>query len=121
MAKLLEKNGAEMAAALVSIASSIKRFMEDKEFEIAFKKATKKGLDTQMSDVLEIYADIVPLLFGEKHLKDTMGILSVIEGKSVKELLAMNGTELLADAFAAFNEQLKPFFMRLGVSVGVKS
>lgn len=120
MAKLLEKNGAEMAAALVSIASTMKRFMEDKEFEDAFRKATKKGVDTQMTDVLEIYADIIPLLLGNKHLKDTMAILSVIEGKSVKDLLAMNGTELLADALTAFNEQLKPFFIRLGVSVGVR-
>ena len=38
----------------------------------------------------------------------------------VKELLAMNGTELLGDALKAFNEQLKPFFLQLGISVGTK-
>ena len=120
MAKLLEKNGAEMCSALVSIASTLKHFMDDDEFDKAWKKATAKGLKTGMTDILKIYADLTPLLFGDKHLKDTMQILAVIEGKSVKELLAMNGTELLGDAFKAFNEQIRPFFSRLGISVGGK-
>lgn len=120
MAKLLEKNGAEMCAALVSVAATIRKFIEDEEFDKAWKKATKSGLDSGMSDVLAIYADLVPLLFGEKHLKDTMAILSVVEGKPVKELLSMNGTELLEDTLKAFNDQIKPFFMRLGISVGVR-
>ena len=120
MAKLMEKNGAEMASALVSIASTLKRFMEDEEFDRAWKKATKNGIDNNMTDILAVYTDLVPLLFGEKHLKDTMAVLSVIECKTIKELLAMNGTEMIADAIEAFNEQLKPFFLRLGISVGVK-
>lgn len=118
MAKLLEKNGAEMCAALVSIATSLKRFMEDAEFDRAWKEATKNGVNKGMTDVLKVYADLVPLMFGEEHINDTMAILSVIEGKPVKELLAMNGTELIADALKAFNEQLKPFFMKLGITVG---
>ena len=120
MAKLLEKNGAEMASALVSIAATLKKFMDDEEFDAAWKKATKNGIEQGLTDVLAVYTDIVPLLFGDKHLRDTMAILSVIEGKTVKELLAMNGTEMIADAITAFNEQLKPFFLRLGISVGVK-
>ena len=120
MAKLLEKNGAEMCAGLVSIAATIKRFMEDQEFDEAWKKATKKGVEKDMTDVLEIYVDLTPLLF-EKHLQDTMQILSVIEGKPIQELLEMNGTELITDAMKAFNEQLKPFFTQLGISVGKRS
>ena len=118
MAKLLEKNGAEMCAALVSIAATLKKFMDDDEFDKAWQNATKEGVRLKQTDVLKVYADIVPLLFGEKHLNDTMQILAVIEGKSVKELLEMNGTELLTDALKAFNEQLKPFFTQLGISVG---
>ena len=118
MAKLLEKNGAEMCAGLVDIASAIKRFMDDAAFEKAWKEATKKGVQLGMTDILKVYADLAPMVFGEAHIKDTMAILSVIEGKSVKDLLAMNGTELIADAIKAFNEQLKPFFTQLGVSVG---
>lgn len=120
MAKLLEKNGAEICSALVSIAGILRRFMDDEEFDQAWKKATKKGLKTGMTDILEIYAELTPLLFGDKHLKDTISILSVIEGKTVKELLAMNGVEMISDAVKAFNEQLRPFFYQLGISVGVK-
>lgn len=119
MAKLLEKNGAEMCAGLVSIASTLKKFMDDDEFDRAWKNATKKGMKTGMTDILKIYAELAPLLFGDKHLKDTLQILSVIEGKPVKEMLEMNGTELITDALNAFNEQIKPFFHRLGISVGV--
>ena len=118
MAKLLEKNGAEMCAALVSIAGSLKSFMNDEEFDKAWKEATKKGVALGMTDVLKVYVDIAPLMFGEKHIQDTMQILSVIEGKSIHELLEMNGTELITDAVKAFNEQLKPFFTQLGISVG---
>lgn len=120
MAKLMEKNGAEMAASLVKIAVPLRRFMEDAEFDEAWKKATKKGLDTGMTDVLRIYAELVPLLFGDAHLKDTLAILAEIEGVKVSEMLKMNGVDMIADALQAFNEQLKPFFTRLGISVGVK-
>ena len=118
--KLLEKNGAEMMQSLVRIAVPLKHLMDDPEFDAAFKAATKKGLQTKATDVLTIYAEIVPQLLGDKHLKDTLAILGEIEGKTVKELLAMNGTDLLGDVLKAFNEQLKPFFQRLGVSVGVQ-
>ena len=118
MAKLLEKNGAEMAAALVSIAVPLKKFMEDKDFMDAWQKATKNGVRTGMTDILQIYVDIVPMLFGNEHLQDTLAILAAIEGKTVKEMLKMNGTDLIADALQAFKEQLTPFFTRLGLSVG---
>lgn len=120
MAKLLEKDGAEMMAALVSIATPIKRLMDDDEFSAAWKEATKKGLRTGMTDVLKIYVDIVPLLLGDKHLNDTMQILAVIEGTTVKALLKKKGTELLSDVVKAFDEQIKPFFSLLSLSVGVK-
>lgn len=119
MAKLLEKNGAEIAAMLVELATPLKRFMDDEEFSSAWKSATKKGVDLGMTDVLAVYVELVPLILGKKHLKDTVAILAAIEGKSASEMLKMNGTELIADALQAFNEQIKPFFTQLGLSVGV--
>ena len=118
MAKLLEKDGAEMCAALVSVAAALKRFMEDEAFDKAWKNAMKKGVQLGNADILKVYVDLAPLIFGKEHINDTMSILSVIEGKPVKELLKMNGTELIADTVRAFNEQLKPFFTQLGISVG---
>ena len=117
MAKLMEKNGAEMCAALVSIAAPMKAFLNDKEFSDTFRECTKKGVRNQLEGFATIYADMVPLMFGDKHLKDTLTILSVIEGKSVKELMKMNGVELLKDALGAWKEQIQPFFTQLGLSV----
>ena len=116
MAKLLEKNGAEMASALVALATPLKNFMEDVEFSEAFKRCTKKGVQTKNSDILQIYVELVPHLFGDKHLKDTLQILAIVEGTTVQKMLKMNGTELMADAMSAWNEQIKPFFTRLGIS-----
>lgn len=117
MAKLLEKNGAEMASALVSIATPIKNFIEDAEFMEAFRESTKKGVRSKMEGVLTIYADIMPFLFGDKHLKDTLAIIACVEGTSVNKMLKMDGTEMIADCLKAWNEQIKPFFTRLGLTV----
>ena len=118
--KLLEKNGAEMAATLVNMASRLRRFMDDKDLVAAWRKATENGVKTGGSDVLAIYADIVPMLLGKTHLNDTLAILADLEGVSVSDMLKMNGTDLLANALQAYKEQLVPFFTRLGLSVGVK-
>ena len=118
MAKLLEMNAAEMAAALVNISGILKRFMDDEEFKKAFKKATANGVRMGATDVLEIYTDLVPFIFGDKHLKDTVAILATIEGTTASKMLKMNGVELMKDAMAAWKEQLVPFFTQLGLTVG---
>ena len=120
MAKLLEMNGAELASALVNISGILKRFIEDEQFAEVFKRATEKGVQMNTNDILMVYTDLVPLLFGEKHLKDTISILAAIEGTSAKEMLKMNGIELMKDAYSAWKEQLVPFFTQLGITVGGK-
>ena len=117
MAKLLEKNGAEMASALVALATPIRNYMEDVEFSESLKRCTKNGVRDKATDLLTIYTELVPHLFGDKHLKDTLQILAIIEGTTVQKMLKMNGTDLMADALSAWNEQIKPFFMRLGLTV----
>lgn len=116
MAKLLEKNGAEMASALVALSNPIRSFMEDTEFLEAFKACTQKGVKNKLEGLLIIYADMVPFLFGDKHIKDTLAILAIVEGTTVSKMLKMNGVEMLADAMKAWEEQIKPFFTQLGLS-----
>lgn len=116
MAKLLEKNGAEMASALVALATPMKNFMNDAEFIRDFKECTKNGVRIKAHDILTIYTGLIPHLFGDKHLKDTLQILAIVEGTTVSKLLKMNGTELMADALKAWKEQIQPFFTQLGVS-----
>lgn len=120
MAKLLEKNCSEMAAALVSIAAPIKNFLDDDEFMTEFRERTKDGVRNRATDILPVYSSLVPLLLGEKHLPDVLQILAVVEGKSVKEMLKMNGVDVLQDALVAWQTQIAPFFTRLGLSVQTK-
>lgn len=120
MAKLLEKNGMEMSVALIELATPIRNFVDDDEFMTAFNDATKRGKKLNLQNLMVIYADIIPVLFGEKHLNDTMQILATIEGTTVKDMLAGNGTDMLADALKAWKEQISPFFIRLGLLGGVR-
>ena len=121
MAKLLEKNGAEMCAALVSIAASVKSFIDDPEFIATFEACTKKGARNQLHELAVIYADLVPILFGKKHINDTLAILAAVEGNSVSAMLKMNGVELMKDALDAWKEQISPFFTQLGLSASTPS
>ena len=66
--KLMEKNGAELCAALVSIAAPIRSFIEDQELLDTWKHCTERGIVNKLQGFLMIYADMVPLLFGEKHM-----------------------------------------------------
>lgn len=118
--KLLEKDGAEMASALVSLATPIRNFLEDAEFQETFRACTKRGIRNKMEGILNIYADMTPLLFGDKHLKDTLSILAIIEGTTVSKMLKMNGVEMIADAMKAWEEQIKPFFTQLGLTESAK-
>lgn len=116
MSKLLDKSGAEMANALSAMANPIKNFIEDKEFMDVFYECTKKGVRSKLEGVLTIYSGLVPLLFGEKHLKDTLSIIAIVEGTTVQKMLKMSGTEMLSDCMKAWNEQIKPFFTQLGLT-----
>ena len=115
--KLLEKNGAEICTALVSIAGVIRSFLDDDDLTRTFRECTKRGAKNQLEEFLQIYADMVPFLFGDKHRKNTLMILAEVEGTTVKEMLRMNGAELLADAIKAWKEQIAPFLSLLGISV----
>ena len=92
--------------------------MKKKIYDTGKISPEKAAIETEPDENDSRQPFLKKLLFGEEHLQDTMQILSVIDGKTVKELLEMNGTELIADAMKAFNEQLKPFFTQIGISVG---
>lgn len=123
MPKLLEKNGAELFASLINIAGPVGNLVQDEALTQAILD-TYKRIKTEKSPikrsnvgvVMTLYADIVPLLFTENHRQDILLILSEIEGCAVKDMLEMNGADLVADAIAAWKEQLGPFFKRAGLT-----
>lgn len=115
--KLMEQTAAEMAAHLVELAGPVKRLLDDDEIKDTWRECTKKGVRNKLDSILTIYTEMAPLLFGDKHIRDLMHILAAVEGKNVDELLKMNGAELLSDSLVAWEEQIKPFFSLLGLTV----
>ena len=128
MAKLLEKSGSELLASLVNIAAPIGNLIQDdvlcKAIVDCIEKLDKETAAIKRNNIavmMTLYADIVPLLLNEKHTQDIMLILSEVEGCTVKEMLAKNGADLVADAIAAWKEQIGPFARRAGLMEPKKS
>lgn len=123
MAKLLEKNGAELMASLVNIARPVGNLAEDEELfeKLDLKKIPAHAKKNKLAFVMFLYSDVVPILLGSKHLKDIMQILAEIEGKSIKDMAGMGGAELIEDAINAWREQIGPFFKLSGLTALIKS
>ena len=102
---------------IVAIAEPIGNLVNDEELFDAMKRCSSRGdparpalNSTKIGQFLNMYSALVPLLFGEKHLKDIVKITSVIEGVPVKTLLEMPGIDLINDVREAWKEQIAPFF-----------
>ena len=114
--KLLELNAGELAAALLEIAEPIGNLVNDEPLFEAFKKATANGVSLRVNDrsglqfLMKTYAEVIPMLLSPEHTQDVFRIISVVEGEPISKLMKMNGLQVLKDAYAAFKEQLKPFF-----------
>lgn len=116
MAKLRELNGWDLMGALVELAEPIGNLANDEAVWECFRECTKKGVSIKQKDgfrfLVTTYSKLIPLVLGVEHRKDMMRILSVVEGKPVAEVMAMNGAELLKDFEQAYKETLEPFFIK---------
>ena len=117
MKKLAELTGFELAGVLAEIAPAVGNLVTDEVFWGKFQECTKKGTQLRRTGstlqfLLNAYAELVPLLLGEKHIGDVMQILAAVEGVPVKKVMGKNGFELIADIKAIFAEQLVPFFIK---------
>lgn len=128
MAKLIEKTGAELFASLVNIAEPIGNLVKDEKLFQTFVDCTARGTripetarKNQLAFIMNLYSEMIPLVFSDEHIKDIMAILSEIEGKPIKSMLAMNGADLVSDVIAAWGEQLAPFVKRSGLMALIES
>lgn len=116
--KLLEMNGAELMAAFVQLAAPIGRLVEDDELFTTLMECSKAAVGAQAAKrnrlgyFLSVYSKMVPKLLGDEHIRDTVEVVAIIEGKTVADLLGMNGAEMAADVMNAWREQLGPFLAR---------
>ena len=119
MRKLSELNGWELMTALSEIADPVGNLVNDDAFWECFVVCTKRGIGIKQKDtlrfLLQTYAKLVPILLKE-HKDDTFKILSVVEGKPIKEVMEMEGPELLNDIKEAFVTNLAPFFTKFAHS-----
>lgn len=120
MKKLTELTGWETMAALAELAEPVGNLANDDTVWNTFVECTKRGVGLRRQDtmrfLLQTYAKLFPVLLGDEHRRDTMRILSVIEGKPLNEIMAMPATELWADVKKAWEEHLKPFFLNAASS-----
>ena len=79
MAKLLDKTGAELIASLVNIAEPVGNIAKDDELFQGlvdclknFQEKHPTARNNNLVFLMTLYADMVPMLFGEKHLQDMM-------------------------------------------------
>ncbi len=120
MPKLLEKTGAELFASLANIAKPIDNIVKDEAIFTALADCIR-GISTSplrrnnLVLVMSLYADLAPLLLSEAHIQDVLLILAEVEGGDVKEMLEMNGADLMADFIRAWKDQIGPFCERAGI------
>ena len=114
MKKIVEMDALELSSLLIEIAEPIGNLADDDEVFECFRKCTTRGLKLKQRDglhfILKTYSKLIPLLLGEKHKRDTLRILAAIEGKSVNEIIHMNGKQLIDDFRAAWEDKLEGFF-----------
>lgn len=119
MRKLVELNGWELMTALSELAEPVGNLVNDDAFWDCFVACTKRGVGLKQKDtfrfLLQTYAKMVPILLNE-HKSDTFRILAAIEGKPIKEVMEMDGAELIGDIKEAVQTNLAPFFTKFAHS-----
>lgn len=116
MKKIKDMNTLELSALLVECAEPMGNLAADNEVFEAFRRCTMRGVGLKQRNglrfILRTYAELFPLLFGEKHRMDTLRIMAAVEGKPLQEVIDMNGAEIIADFKKAWEEQLQDFFIQ---------
>lgn len=116
MAKLTELNGWDLMSALAELAEPVGNLVNDDDVWNCFKRCTKKGVSLKPENgfrfLLKTYAELFPMLCGERHKMDTLKIIAIAEGKTIKEVMSKNGAEILRDFEKAYREVLEPFFIK---------
>lgn len=116
--KFVELNAFEMMGALVQLAEPVGNLAEDDKLWKCFQECTAEGLQIgrqeRMRRGLRLYAKIVPLLLNEEHKRDTLTIISIVEGKPVQDIAQMGGADFLHDLLEAWKKELRDFFIRAG-------
>ena len=110
--KLSEMNTDQMAEALCEIGAAVENICGDNKINAEMSKLFEDGKNggmtvlNKMSRTLNIW---LPGLL-KTHKADVYKILSVLTGKSEKEIAEQNGMQTVRDARESFDKELMSFF-----------
>lgn len=117
--KLSEMNTDQMTEALCAMSAHVSNICTDKGLNDDLKKlhdAMKDGGMTAFEKLGQMIVIWMPALL-RTHKDDVYAIISVLTGKSVKEIAEQNGMQTIKDAKESMDSELKDFFS-LFVSMG---
>lgn len=121
MKRFVELNALEMMSALAALAGPLGNLAEDDELWECFQECIEKRLTLKKSERLRFglksYAKIAPLLLSKEHIQDTLTVASIIEGKPVKEMGEVLGSDFIFDLMEAWKKELLNFFIKCGILV----
>lgn len=116
MKKLEDQELWELMSSLTELAEPVGNIVSDEAFWEKFVECTRKAAIIRRQDtmhfLIKAYSDLAPYLLGDEHRKDTIRILSVVEGKPFDKLMHANGVEVMRDLGKVWKEKLEPFFTK---------
>lgn len=113
-------NTEDFAEAIVAAADPMYNIACDDAVFEALHAATEQMIKLRAKAggylVFAPYVKMIPVVMGT-HKQDMLAIMSIVSGKTVKEITSEPATDFVKDFAAAFQDQLIPFFTAAGLMV----
>lgn len=108
--KLSEMNTMQLAAALCKLTPAVARIMESPDMTAAMQQFGAVKETVPAVAYSRLAAHLCPVLL-DKHLDDTITILSALTGKAEESIRTQPGHKTISDVKACFDRDLMDFFM----------
>ncbi len=110
--KLSEMNVKQLSAALCQLTLPVSRIATDTALNGVFERCAEKMKKAAYMTTFEkmgMLLEAVPVLL-ETHYEDTIRIVSIMTGRSIAEVEAQNGMEMIDEMMKSVDEQFLRFF-----------
>ncbi len=110
--KLSEMNTRQLAAALCQLTKPMQNIAADEALNGVFESIDARMKSSKYLSAMEkmgMMLDTVPILL-ETHYGDTIRIIAIMNGKSIAEVEAQNGMEMIDELRKSIDSQFVGFF-----------
>ena len=110
--KLSEMNTRDIAKTLCALTQPVSRIAKDESLNGVFGELARKMRDNPEMTVLEKAGElmgVVPVLLAD-HYEDTIHVISIMTGKTAKEIEEMNGMAMIDEMRKCIDKQFLDFF-----------